>query len=268
MTVKVPQPISARNQELLRWYGVHARDLPWRNTDDPYRVLVSEIMLQQTQVSRATPKFIAFVERWPTVADLAEATNEEILSQWSGLGYNSRALRLRDAAQVVAKDGWPTTPAGLRALPGVGPYTANAVASICFGAEVPAVDTNLRRVLSRWFGSSLTGPELVEYADTVVGSPAGDWNQALMDLGSTVCLPRNPLCHECPVSETCSNPDVYLAPARQPRFEGSNRQLRGAIVRASLEGRDPVEAGLGLGRTPTEIENAINRLVSEGLIKP
>jgi A/G-specific adenine glycosylase len=223
-------------------------------------------MLQQTQVTRAIPRFTSFVDRWPVVEDLAGATNTDVLAEWSGLGYNSRAIRLRDAAALVARDGWPKTPEGLRALPGVGPYTANAIASISFGIKVPAVDTNLQRVLGRWQGEALEGAELLTYATTVVGEPAGDWNQALMDLASTICHRRTPDCDRCPVAAACSDPNVMTPSVRQSRFEGSRRQLRGALVRAHLNGDDLTQAGIALGRTSDEISQAVSALQAEGLI--
>jgi A/G-specific adenine glycosylase len=257
-----------RNCFLLEWYGVNRRPLPWRESVDPYRVMVSEAMLQQTQVQRVIPRFAAFVERWPTEDDLADATSVEVLAEWSGLGYNSRALRLRDAAGIVARDGWPTTPAGLRRLPGVGPYTANAIASICFGAQVPAVDTNLRRVISRWVGEPLDGRALESVASDLVDARAGDWNQALMDLGSSCCTATNPSCDACPVERWCEDPTVYEPPPRQTSFDGSHRQLRGALVRASVERRSLEEAGRVLGRSAAEIHDTIEELINEGLIEP
>jgi len=256
-----------RNAALLAWYRANKRDLPWRRTTDPYRVLVSEVMLQQTQVSRVITRYEAFVDRWPTIDALAAASNEQVLSEWSGLGYNTRALRLRDAAIVITEHGWPTEPAALRTLPGIGPYTANAIASICFGVPVPALDTNLRRILSRWDGQPLDGVELDRFASSIIGSPAGDWNQALMDLGSTLCRVRDPLCDQCPVADACTDSSVHVPAPRQARFEGSTRQLRGALVRADLAGEDLTEAGRMLGHPPQEIDRTINSLVSEGLIR-
>jgi A/G-specific adenine glycosylase len=264
MTVRTDA--SERNRRLLDWYDLNRRVLPWRDSKDPYRVLVSEAMLQQTQVQRVIPRFGSFIARWPTEDDLADATNAEVLAEWSGLGYNSRALRLRDAARVVADVGWPRTPEGLRSLPGVGRYTANAIASICFGVQVPAVDTNLRRVISRWIGEPLDGAGLVSVAHDLVARRAGDWNQALMDLGSSHCTTTNPSCSDCPVERWCEDPTVYEPPARQTTFTGSHRQLRGALVKASLAGRSLDEAGDLLGRSTEEIEATINELVNEGLI--
>lgn len=258
---------SERNAALIDWYTNNARDLPWRVEGDPYLTLVSEAMLQQTQVERVIPKFEEFIDTWPTVEDLAVARTNHLLGIWSGLGYNSRALRLRDAAQVIARSGWPTSVVGLQELPGVGPYTAGAIASIAFGVDVPAVDTNLKRVLSRWYGSPLSGKPLDDFASETLASPAGTWNQAVMDLGSAMCRPRNPACGVCPVSEWCNDPTVYTAPLSQGRFKGSRRELRGALVRASVSNTDLHAAGLSLNRNEAEIDETIGALKAEGLIE-
>ena len=258
---------SARNAALLRWYRNEARDLPWRVIGDPYLTLVSETMLQQTQVERVIPKFNEFVDTWSTVEGLAGATTNQLLAIWSGLGYNSRALRLRESAQIIADNGWPMSVASLQNLPGVGPYTAAAIASIAFGVDVPAVDTNLKRVLGRWHGEPLEGRPLDEFAFEALASPAGMWNQAVMDLGAMVCRPRNPSCGVCPVARWCADPTVYKPPARQSGFRGSRRQLRGALVRAAVTDGDLLTAGRALSRTVTEIEETIVALRAEGLIE-
>lgn len=259
--------VSGRNVALINWYENKARDLPWRVFGDPYVTLVSETMLQQTQVERVIPKFEAFLDTWNTVDELAKAATTQLLSVWSGLGYNSRALRLRESARIVADRGWPTSVAGLQELPGVGPYTAAAIASIAFGVDIPAVDTNLKRVLSRWHGEPLTGRPLDEFALDALASPAGLWNQAVMDLGATVCSPKNPSCDICPVSPWCMDPCVYIAPARQSRFKGSRRELRGALVRAALAGEDLHTTGRSLGRAKAEVHVTIRDLRAEGLIE-
>lgn len=258
--------VNVRNSALLDWYDTNRRPLPWRETRDPYPILVSEMMLQQTQVSRVVPRFESFMRRFPSVDELAAATPDDVLGEWVGLGYNSRALRLRLAAVEIADSGWPTTSADLCALPGIGPYTAAAIASMAFGELVPAVDTNLRRVLGRWAGEALDGRPLAEYAREVVGDPAGEWNQALMDLGSQLCRPSTPDCARCPVSAWCSDPDVYAPPRPHGRFEGSTRQLRGALVRAHLDGEDLRSVGRSLGRSPQEVSEVIQALVDEGLV--
>lgn len=259
--------VSDRNTALIRWYGSEARELPWRVFGDPYLSLVSETMLQQTQVERVIPKFEEFVDTWPTVESLAGATTNELLAMWSGLGYNSRVLRLRESARIITDRGWPGSVTELQRLPGVGPYTAAAIASIAFGVDVPAVDTNLKRVLSRWHGAPLSGAPLDEFAVDVLASPAGMWNQAMMDLGATVCRPRNPSCGTCPVFEWCADPTVYRPPTRQGSFKGSRRELRGALVRAAVTDGDLHVTGRALDRTAAEIEKTINDLRTEGLIE-
>lgn len=256
-----------RNRALLSWYGERKRPLPWRGVQDPYPVLVSEVMLQQTQVARVVPYYRRFLDRFPTVDTLATAPLIDVLEVWSGLGYNARARRLRDAAQMIVDRGWPSDAAGLRELPGVGAYAAAAIASFAFGARIAAIDTNIRRVLSRWHGEPLDGAGLRAVADADLGNPAGDWNQAIMDLASALCRPRQPSCDECPVGAWCSGPDGYIPAPPQARFEGSARQLRGSIVRAVVrqpQSFDQLRRETGF---PTaEIEIAIEDLTEEGLI--
>ena len=258
---------SGRNEALLGWYGTEARELPWRVFGDPYLTLVSEAMLQQTQVERVIPKFGAFIDTWANIGDLADASSTQLLSVWSGLGYNSRAFRLRESARIITEQGWPTSVTGLEELPGIGPYTAAAIASIAFGVDVPAIDTNLKRVLSRWHGEPLSGKPLEDFAVGSLASPAGLWNQAVMDLGATVCRPTNPACGDCPVSQWCADPTVYEPPAKQSRFKGSRRELRGALVRAGLARKDLIKTGESLGRDTHEIEETIKTLRTEGLIE-
>jgi A/G-specific adenine glycosylase len=256
-----------RNGALLAWYAERRRSLPWRADNDPYRVLVSEVMLQQTQVDRVVPYYLRFLERFPSVEALAAAPLRDVLDAWSGLGYNARAQRLRDAARIVAAEGWPTTAADLQNLPGIGPYTAAAVASIAFGAEIAAVDTNLQRVLSRWHGAPLRGAPLQVLAAASLGEPAADWNQAMMDLGSTVCTPRNPSCPDCPVRDWCSGPESYAPPTPQGRFEGSARQLRGAIIRSLVRGPSTVRRlTQQTGFPAAEVREALDDLSDEGLV--
>jgi A/G-specific adenine glycosylase len=256
-----------RNQALLSWYREHRRSLPWRDVRDPYPVLVAEVMLQQTQVDRVVPYYRKFLERFPSVDSLAGAPLIDVLEMWSGLGYNARARRLRDAAKMIADRGWPADADGLRELPGVGAYTAAAVASFAFGVRIAAVDTNIRRVLSRWHGEPLDGAGLRAAADGDLGTPAGDWNQAIMDLATALCRPRQPSCDVCPVGAWCSGPDGYTPAPPQARFEGSARQLRGSIVRAVVrqpQSFDQLRRETGF---PTEeIEIAIEDLTGEGLI--
>lgn len=252
--------------DLLAWYRRTRRDFPWRHTTDPWAILTVEVMSQQTQIDRVLPKWEAWMDRFPTPAACADADNEEVLALWSGLGYNSRALRLKAAAAMVATDGWPLDVDGLQRLPGVGPYTAAAVACQAFDAQVPTVDTNLRRVLSRWVGEALDGRRLAEVAaDLLPMGEARDWNQALMDLGATVCLPK-PRCDACPVAASCTDPTVYQPPPRQGRFEGSRRQLRGAIMRRLLQGPAGPD-DLCVDAAPARIDEALGHMADEGLVE-
>jgi A/G-specific adenine glycosylase len=199
-------------ESLLAWFAVHGRDLPWRRTRDPYAILVSEVMLQQTQVDRVMPRYLAWLERWPTVEALAGASAAEVIREWQGLGYNRRALNLHRAAVQIATGGWPTD---LTELPGVGRYTADAVACFAFGRGVLPVDTNVSRVRER------TG----EAFDASCA-------QALMDLGANVCLARVPRCSSCPLAGACPSRGRRYEPLRkQSRFEGSFRQRRAATLR-------------------------------------
>jgi A/G-specific adenine glycosylase len=201
------------HRRLLAWFRKHRRDLPWRRTADPYRIWVSEVMLQQTQVATVIPYYERFLARFPTVEALAAASDQAILKVWQGLGYYRRAMNLRAAArQIVRHHGGrvPDSPQAFAALPGVGRYTCGAVMSIAFGRRMAAVDGNAVRVLARWFAvtGDVTRPatqrRLWALAEALVPAPApGNWNQAVMELGSEICLPRGPRCGECPVRREC-----------------------------------------------------------------
>ncbi|NTW96968.1 MAG: A/G-specific adenine glycosylase [Oscillochloris sp.] len=248
---------------LLAWFASNARDLPWRHTRDPYRILVSEIMLQQTQVDRVIPKYRAFLDAFPSLGDLADAPTAEVIRLWAGLGYNRRAVNLQRAAQAVRDkyDGqFPRTVAELQSLPGIGPYTAGAVACFAFEQDVAFMDTNIRRVLRR----ALLGPDdqepapsdrqLLELGAALVPPGQGwAWNQAVMELGALICTSGSPTCQRCPISAGCrayaarraeSQPPTEIAlgapvrPARrvaerkeQP-YKGSRRWQRGRIIDA------------------------------------
>ena len=250
----------ALQRALLRWYRAVERDLPWRRTRDPYAILVSEVMLQQTQVARVVPRYEAWLRRWPTISALAAAAPSEVLREWVGLGHNRRALALHGAASVVARDGWPDD---LAALPGVGPYTAAAVASFAFGAQVAAVDTNARRVAERLRRGAP--------ADLLPAGRAAAWNQAMMELGATVCTARRPRCQACPVAGWCASADEPAAAGVGPRagrqrraaerFEDSNRWVRGRIVAALAAGR-----GLPDDIAPERLARALAGLERDGLV--
>ncbi|WGM46735.1 Adenine DNA glycosylase [Brevundimonas sp. NIBR10] len=221
--------IAAVRAALLAWYDEAARTLPWRAPPgsgvrtDPYRVWLSEVMLQQTTVPHATPYFLSFTARWPTVGDLAAAEDGDLMAAWAGLGYYARARNLLACARAVAGEHggvFPDTEAGLRALPGVGAYTAAAVAAIAFDRPANVVDGNVERVMARLFAVETpvpaAKPELARLAGSLVTEDRpGDWAQALMDLGATVCRPKSPLCLICPVSAWCAG-YATGAPERYP----------------------------------------------------
>lgn len=212
----------ARVDDLLAvWFAAQGRDLPWRHTRDPYAILVSEVMLQQTQVVRVVPRYLAWLERWPTVEALAAAPAADVIRAWQGLGYNRRALNLHRAAQAVARDGWPRD---LTALPGIGPYTAAAVRCFALGEDVLPVDVNVERVRRR--------------TNHQFASTSG---QALMDLGATICLARVPRCSVCPLEAACPSRGIIERPARkQGPFEGSFRQRRATALRAVADTPRPL----------------------------
>lgn len=209
-------------QDLLAWYDRAARRLPWRGTQDPYRIWVSEVMLQQTTVAAVVPRYARFLARFPDVAALARAEWAELAEEWAGLGYYARARNLHAAARAIAAGGMPDTPEDWRALPGIGPYTAAAIGAIALGAPVVPLDGNVERVVARLHAveTPLPGarPELARLAQRFTTQPAmrarpGDFAQALFDLGATICTPRNPACALCPWREACRGVATGLAPS-------------------------------------------------------
>jgi A/G-specific adenine glycosylase len=224
-------------EALLTWYERVRRPLPWRATRDPYALLVSEVMLQQTQALRVVPYYERWLARFPDARALAAAPTRDVLAAWSGLGYNRRALALQRAARHVAERGWPSD---LTELPGVGPYTAAAVGSFAFDRQVAVVDTNVRRVLSRRDGTDHTPAQLARRANALLpDGRAAAFNQAMMELGATICRPRAPRCAECPVAAGCAGPREAPRRARAPRFEDTDRWARGRVLAALLAGQEP-----------------------------
>lgn len=208
MTAGPPTRARAIRSRLLSWYEVHRRDLPWRRTSDPYRIWVAEVMLTQTRVETVVPYYERFLRRFPTVEHLAAADLDDVLKAWEGLGYYARARNLHRAARIVVEAHGGVLPReteALRALPGIGPYTAGAIRSIAFGERVAAVDGNVRRVISRLYDLSDPSRDAVlERAEPLVrDGRAADVNQALMDLGATICTPRSPDCAACPLGSLC-----------------------------------------------------------------
>jgi A/G-specific adenine glycosylase len=233
---------------LLGWFQEHARDLPWRRTRDPYAILVSEVMLQQTQVDRVLPYYTQFLERFPTVEDLANAATSDVIRIWSGLGYNRRAVNLQRAARAIVEEHesvFPDDPADLKKLPGIGSYTAGAIAAFAHERDVAFLDTNMRRVVSRViFGTESTREsEAIEAANALV--PAGHgwtWNQALIEFGALQCTARRPACIICPLRDDCAAyPTMQVTlqrkssstrQAKTEPFESTSRFYRGRIVEA------------------------------------
>jgi A/G-specific adenine glycosylase len=226
----------AVEEQLLAWFQRSGRDLPWRRTQDPYAILVSEVMLQQTQVERVIPRYLGWLERWPTAGTLADARRADVIRAWQGLGYNRRAVNLHRAAQHVAAGGWPDD---LTELPGVGAYTAAAIRNFAFAEAVLPVDTNVRRVQERT--AATFGPECA---------------QALFDLGATICLARIPRCGVCPLAGACPSRGRRYEPLRkQSRFEGSFRQRRANALRRAADGHQPDD------------DEAVASLVRDGLVE-
>jgi A/G-specific adenine glycosylase len=274
---------------LLAWWEAERRDLPWRRTRDPWAVLVSELMLQQTQVARVVPRWHRFLERFTDPSLCAAAGAGAVVQEWAGLGYNRRAVSLHRCAVVAVErhgGALPDDLEALLALPGIGPYTARAVLAFAFGRDVGVVDTNVGRILARTAGRRLSAGEAQELADSLV--PAGEgwaWNQAMLDLGATVCSKRSPSCARCPVQARCAwslggleAPDPaegsHAVSRGQSRFEGSFRQGRARlldVVRATA----PVEAGrwqaaCGWSDRPdggTDADRAARTLVADGLVE-
>jgi A/G-specific adenine glycosylase len=226
--------------KLLGWYDAHARDLPWRRSSDPYRVWVSEIMLQQTRVAAVIDHYHDFLKRFPTVQKLAAVREASVLAAWSGLGYYRRARMLHAAAKVVARERngkFPETSEEWRRLPGIGRYTSAAIASIAFGEAAAVVDGNVERVLRRMVGKTISGEQVWESAEGLLDRERpGDFNQAMMELGATVCTPRAPACLTCPVIELCSTRGELPStekPARQRKCEihyGLHRRNRSVFL--------------------------------------
>jgi A/G-specific adenine glycosylase len=279
-------PSAARREALLAWFRSNDPGYPWRLTErDPYAVLVSEMMLQQTQASRAAAAFPVFMRRFPDVETLAASTSADVVRAWSGLGYNRRAVALHRAARTIVDEHGgivPSDPDRLRALPGVGPYTAAAVASIAYRVPVAAIDTNVRRVMARL----ALGVEPVGAAPGDVAAVAtswldprapGDWNQAVMNLGRDVCRPV-PRCGACPLAAACRSRAIGHSGAPSGRradgdpapYEGSMRQVRGAIVRALTARQGPVEIrtiSAAIERPESTVRQAVPSLERDGLIR-
>ena len=271
---------------VVDWYDRHARPFPWRDDEcSPWGILVSEVMSQQTQMSRVLPKWLEFLQKWPTPGALAAASDADVIRAWDRLGYPRRAIALKRCAQAIVEQHGGEVPRSrdaLLALPGIGPYTSAAVASFAYGEVVPVVDTNVRRVLARtrhgeqhaWLPSHRRDD--AEMLEVLPSEPerAKSWNAGAMELGAVLCRARAPLCDACPVAELCEwhlagNPPGELPRRTQPKFAGSDRELRGRIMRLLRTQEDGVpEAGLALelGGADSEFSARVARL-AEALVR-
>lgn len=280
MTLPIHGASTSEQSDLLNWGRRVRRPLPWRSSRDPWEILVSEVMAQQTQVERVIPKWEAFLERWPTPDALAAAPLADVLELWQGLGYPRRAKALWECArEITGRGAFPVELDELLSLPGVGPYTARAVQAFAWELDVGVVDTNVARVLARRLGRRLTAHEVQREADAFV--PAGEgWahNQSLMDLGAMLCRPR-PACGDCPLSTSCAwhlaghpEPDPAAGSAgvsgRQARFEGSDRQGRGRLLGALHDGPvspERLAEVMGWPDDPDRARRVAATLVADGL---
>ncbi len=277
------------NKEILAWYQEHGRDLPWRRTTDPYKILVSEVMLQQTQVDRVVPKYHSFLAQFPTIGSLASASRADVIKEWSGLGYNRRAVYLHEFAKAIVERGaWPTTPDEFAKLPGIGPYTSKSVLIFAYNADEIVVEANIRRIYLRLFlGDPKANPSkdigLLAKRHLPKGN-SRDWYNALMDFGSMVCTAKSPSCESCPVSKRCvSGKKMTKDEMRriasstfkttQSKFEGSNRWYRSKIVKLLQEEKQLSVASLGKrikeDFAPGErewLQGIVDSLVRDGLI--
>lgn len=288
--IRVPSWSRAASREILRWYSSYGRILPWRNIRDPYRILVAEIMLQQTQVNRVLRLYPLFLRRFPTLTSLASARQSQVVVAWKGMGYNNRAVRLHRLANELLEKNKGRLPRSIEAcaqLPGIGRYTAHALIVSVYGEDHPVVDVNIRRVLSRLFWRMQTTREMQHeekiwtLASKLVPRRNGyNWTQALMDLGATVCTARNPRCGVCPVAARClSGRAMTDTPVRRPKREPSlqgvpNRIYRGRIVDVLRTSRRPLQIReIGRKVVPTFssrhgawLRRLIEGLLSDGLI--
>ncbi len=289
--------IRTLQRRITSWYGTYQRQLQWRTTTDPYEILLSEVMLQQTQVARVQEKLPIFLKRFPTLKRLASSTKADVIQAWEGMGYNNRAIRLREMAKgiMLKHDGEiPRDPQALQQLPGIGPYSAHAAACFAYRKQVPVVDTNIRRVLSRllWRMKAISDlrsdKDIWKTAGEILPADAYTWNQALMDLGAVLCTARKPLCNLCPVEKSCASRHlghINLSRARQramrkpePSYRGMPQRIwRGKIIQVlrTLNGKGSTtlrELGVAVKDNFRKDEtgwilSVIGRLKADGLVQ-
>ena len=256
-------------KDLLTWYTNNKRSFSWRNTNDPWKILLIEMISQQTQINRANTYYQIFIKKFPTPESMAKSSLKTILKMWSGLGYNNRAKRLYESSKILAEQGFEGIYPNFEILPGVGAYTKNAILSFAYGDNVLAVDTNLQRVIIRYFGIDNTKDFVRKYSNLLLEDiNSEDINQAFMDFGSSICTSSNTKCDICPLEKNCKK---YFLNSKNSinKFKGSNRELRGKIIRLLLEENQisVKEIEKKIGEEESKIITAITGLKNDGLLK-
>jgi len=256
-------------ESLLIWYKNNKRSFNWRHTNDPWKILLIEIISQQTQINRANIYYQRFIKKFPTPESMSRSTLKTILKMWSGLGYNNRAIRLYESSKLISEKGFKNIYPNFELLPGVGQYTKNAILSFAYGEKVLALDTNLERVLTRYFAADSTKDYVKKYSDFLLKDvDSRDLNQALMDLGSSICTSSNPKCNICPLEKNCKK---YITKSKNSikKFKGSNRELRGKIIKLLVMQNQITIKNIAKKTSENEekIMTAINSLENDGLLK-
>ena len=256
-------------KDLLTWYTNNKRSFSWRNTNDPWKILLIEMISQQTQINRANTYYQIFIKKFPTPESMSKSSLKTILKMWSGLGYNNRAKRLYESSKILAEQGFDRIYPNFEMLPGVGAYTKNAILSFAYGDNVLAVDTNLQRVIIRYFGIDNTKDFVRKYSNLLLEDiNSEDINQAFMDFGSSICTSSNAKCDICPLEKNCKK---YFLNSKSSikKFKGSNRELRGKIIRLLLEETQVSvkEVEKKTGENESKIITAITGLKNDGLLK-
>ena len=256
-------------ESLLIWYKNNKRSFNWRHTNDPWKILLIEVISQQTQINRANIYYQRFIKKFPTPESMSRSTLKTILKMWSGLGYNNRAIRLYESSKLISEKGFKNIYPNFELLPGVGQYTKNAILSFAYGEKVLALDTNLERVLTRYFAADSTKDYVKKYSDFLLKDvDSRDLNQALMDLGSSICTSSNPKCNICPLEKNCKK---YITKSKNSikKFKGSNRELRGKIIKLLVMQNQITIKNIAKRTSENEekIMTAINSLENDGLLK-
>ena len=254
---------------LLTWYTDNKRSFSWRNTNDPWKILLIEMISQQTQINRANTYYQIFIKKFPTPESMAKSSLKNILKMWSGLGYNNRAKRLYESSKILAEQGFEGIYPNFETLPGVGAYTKNAILSFAYEDSVLAVDTNLQRIIIRYFGIDNTKDYVRNYSNLLLENiNSADINQAFMDFGSSICTSSNAKCNICPLEKNCKK---YFLDSKNSinKFKGSNRELRGKIIRLLLEENQisVKEVEKKIREDESKITTAITGLKNDGLLK-